>query len=182
MIPEWTRLEILCTHGIHGQLINRTKQMISCSYGRQLMTPINSILLHMVIKSGCCIMICALLFRSLRLEPYYLSSRSLVYKCFVYNLAWQELSDKKWSEFCLVFPRALEAVIASWVCYVLCWNRVVYIGSVFFILAFDFCRFCVIIRFLHPRHNNLQLRSIPDLIHYIIFLILILEKEPVFPF
>jgi len=23
-----------------------------------------------------------------------------------------------------------------------------------FILAFDFCRFCVVIRFFHPRHNG----------------------------
>ena len=51
-------------------------------------------------------------------------------------------------------------------------------------LAFDFCRFCVVIRFFYPATtaNELSLRriSIPDLIHYII--ILILEKEPVFPF
>ena len=39
--------------------------------------------------------------------------------------------------------------------------------------------FCVVIRFFHPRHNGF---SIPDLIHYIYFPILILEKEPVFPF
>ena len=53
-------------------------------------------------------------------------------------------------------------------------------------LAFDFCRFCVVIRFFHPRHNgqwpptskDFYTRSYP--LHY--FLILILEKEPVFPF
>ena len=54
-----------------------------------------------------------------------------------------------------------------------------------FFLVFDFCQFCVVIRFFHPATttNDLRLRriSIP-LIHYIYFLILILEKEPVFPF
>ena len=37
-----------------------------------------------------------------------------------------------------------------------------------FFLAFDFCRFCVVIRFVHLR--RLWRISIPDLIHYIIFL------------
>ena len=56
------------------------------------------------------------------------------------------------------------------------------------ILAFfrvRLCRFCVVIRFVHPRHNgqwppiskDFYTRSYP--LHY--FLILILEKEPVFP-
>ena len=53
-------------------------------------------------------------------------------------------------------------------------------------LAFDFYRFCVVIRFFHPRNNSqwpptskdFYTRSFP--LHY--FLILILEKEPVFPF
>ena len=53
-------------------------------------------------------------------------------------------------------------------------------------LAFDFCRFCVVIRFFYPRHNcqwpptskDFYTRSYP--LHY--FLILILGKEPVFPF
>ena len=57
----------------------------------------------------------------------------------------------------------------------------------FLSLAFDFCRFCVVIWFFHPRHNgqltsNFAGFSIPDFIHYIYFPILILEKEPVFPF
>ena len=44
-----------------------------------------------------------------------------------------------------------------------------------FFLAFDFCRFCVVIRFFIPATtaNDLQLQriSIPDLlIHYIMFL------------
>ena len=42
-----------------------------------------------------------------------------------------------------------------------------------FFLAFDFCQFCVVIRFLIPATtaNDLRLRriSIPDFIHYIIF-------------
>ena len=55
-----------------------------------------------------------------------------------------------------------------------------------FFWAFDFCRFCVVIRFFHPRHygqwpptsKDFYTRSYP--LHY--FLILILQKEPVFPF
>ena len=51
-------------------------------------------------------------------------------------------------------------------------------------LAFDVCRFCVVIRVFHPRHNgqwpptskDFYTRSYP--LHY--FLILILEEEPVF--
>ena len=58
--------------------------------------------------------------------------------------------------------------------------------DLFFFLAFDFCRFCVVIWFFHPRNNgqwpptlkDFYTRSYP--LHY--FLILILEKEPVFPF
>ena len=42
-------------------------------------------------------------------------------------------------------------------------------------LAFDFCRFCVVIRGFHPRHNGC---SIPDFIYYINVPVLILEKEP----
>ena len=51
-------------------------------------------------------------------------------------------------------------------------------------LAFNFCRFCVVICFFHPRHNDPRLRriSILDFIHYIFSTILILEKEPLFPF
>ena len=56
----------------------------------------------------------------------------------------------------------------------------------FFKFVFDFCRFCVVIWFFHPRHNSqwpptskdFYTRSYP--LHD--FLILILEKEPVFPF
>ena len=47
------------------------------------------------------------------------------------------------------------------------------------VLAFEFCRFCLVIRFFHPRHNGqwpptLKDFSIPDFIHYICFPILIL--------
>ena len=55
-----------------------------------------------------------------------------------------------------------------------------------FCLAFDFCRFCVVIRFFHPRHNGQWPTILKDFytryypLHY--FLILIPEKEPVLPF
>ena len=53
-------------------------------------------------------------------------------------------------------------------------------------LAFDFYRFCVVICFFIPATTandlGLQRISIPDFIHYIFFPILILQKEPVFPF
>ena len=53
-------------------------------------------------------------------------------------------------------------------------------------LAFDFCRFCAVIWFFHPRHKgqwsptskDFYTRSYP--LHF--FLILILEVEPLFPF
>ena len=55
----------------------------------------------------------------------------------------------------------------------------------FVFLAVDFCRFCVVIRFLslpqRPMTFDFKGCSIPDCIHYNYFLILILEKEPVFP-
>ena len=55
-----------------------------------------------------------------------------------------------------------------------------------FFLAFDFSRFCVIIRIFIPATtaNDLRLRriSIPDFIHYIFCPIFIIQKEPVFPF
>jgi len=46
----------------------------------------------------------------------------------------------------------------------------------------------MVIRFIYPRHNgqcpptSKDFLSKPDFIHYIYFPILILEKEPVFPF
>ena len=53
------------------------------------------------------------------------------------------------------------------------------------ILAFNFCRFCVVIRVFssppqRPMTSDFKGFSIPDFIHYIYFPILILEKEPVF--
>ena len=64
-------------------------------------------------------------------------------------------------------------------------NNGLYIHIVIF-LAFDLCRFCVVTRFFHPRRNgqlpptskDFYTRSYP--LHY--NLILILEKEPAFPF
>ena len=59
---------------------------------------------------------------------------------------------------------------------------------VLFFLAFDFCRFCVVIRFFHPRHNGQWPLTSKDFLSQILsnmfnFPILILEKEPVyFPF
>ena len=56
----------------------------------------------------------------------------------------------------------------------------------FCFLAFDFCRFCMVIHFFHPRHNGQWPPTSKDFytrcytLHY--FLILILEKESVFPF
>ena len=56
-----------------------------------------------------------------------------------------------------------------------------------YFLAFDFCRFWVVIRFFSPSPqrtitSDLERFSIPDFIRYIYFPILILEKESVFPF
>ena len=61
----------------------------------------------------------------------------------------------------------------------------IYIYIIF--LAFDFCRFCVVIRCFHPTQqrpmtSDFEGFSIPDFIHYIYFPILMLEKEPVFHF
>ena len=60
----------------------------------------------------------------------------------------------------------------------------IYILFVFWFLAFDFCRFCVVIRFFHPRHNGQWPPTSNDFyprfysLHFLT--ILILEKEPVF--
>ena len=62
----------------------------------------------------------------------------------------------------------------------------VHVLDFFWFLAFDFCWFSVVIPFFHPRHNgqwpptlkDFYTRSYP--LNY--FLILIFEKEPVFPF
>ena len=60
------------------------------------------------------------------------------------------------------------------------------VSAFLFFLSFDFCRFCVVIRFFlsppqQPMTSNFEGFSIPDFIQYIYFPILILEKEPVFP-
>ena len=56
-----------------------------------------------------------------------------------------------------------------------------------FLLAFDFCRFCVVIRFFIPATtaNDLQLQKdfLSQILSITFFIpILILQKEPVFPF
>ena len=61
----------------------------------------------------------------------------------------------------------------------------IWLSSLF--LAFELCRFCVVIRFFHPRHNGQWPQTSKDFLsqmffHYIYFPILILEKEPVFPY
>ena len=69
----------------------------------------------------------------------------------------------------------------SWLEVGICWTTV-FVG--FF--AFYFCRFCVVIRFSSlPQRlmtSDFEGFSSPDFIHYIYFPILILEKEPVFPY
>ena len=54
------------------------------------------------------------------------------------------------------------------------------VSAFLFFLAFDFCRFCVVICFFlsppqQPNTSNFEGFSIPDFIHYIYFLILILS-------
>ena len=52
--------------------------------------------------------------------------------------------------------------------------------------AFDFCRFCVAIRFVHPRHNGQRPPTskdfYPRFIHYIFSLSLFFKKSQYFPF
>ena len=56
----------------------------------------------------------------------------------------------------------------------------------FFLVAFDYCRFCVVVRFFQPRHNGQWPPTSKDFyprfdqLHFLT--ILILEKEQVFPF
>ena len=49
-------------------------------------------------------------------------------------------------------------------------NSVLYPNNHNFFLAFDFCRFCVVIQFFHPRDLKLRRFSIPDFILYIVVL------------
>ena len=70
------------------------------------------------------------------------------------------------------------------ICRTSCFDAVFYF---IFLLVFDFCRFGVVIRFFssppqRPMTSDFEGFSIPDVIHYIYFPILILEEEPVFPF
>ena len=61
-----------------------------------------------------------------------------------------------------------------------------FIYVIIFFSAFDFCQFCVVIQFFHPRHNGQWRRISKDfytrfyLLHF--STIIILQKEPVFPF
>ena len=55
----------------------------------------------------------------------------------------------------------------------------------FIFLAFNFCRFCVVIRFYHPRHNDLRLRRIFYTRFYRLHLFSYLnswERASIFPF
>ena len=65
------------------------------------------------------------------------------------------------------------------------WIDCFFVCFLFLFLAFDFCWFCMVYRFFHPRHNDQWLPTSKDFLSQIlsislIFLILILEKEPVF--
>ena len=52
-------------------------------------------------------------------------------------------------------------------------------------LAFDFCRFCVVIQFFHPRHNGQWLPTSKDFLSHILsitFIFLFQRKSQYFPF
>ena len=49
-----------------------------------------------------------------------------------------------------------------------------------YFLAFDFCRFCVVIQFVHPRHNGQWPPTSKDFLSQIVSIKFM--KEPVFPF
>ena len=78
---------------------------------------------------------------------------------------------------CLEVATVMFDLITALLVTIIGWNII--------FLAFDFCRFCVVIRFCssppqRPMTSDFEEFSIPDFIHYIYFYILILEKEPVF--
>ena len=58
----------------------------------------------------------------------------------------------------------------------------------FIFLRFDICRFCVVIRIYHPRQNGQCILDFEGFLSQILSItlnfltILVLEKEPVFPF
>ena len=60
------------------------------------------------------------------------------------------------------FPSPLDYIV-------ICNTSLVQFFNYLFFLAFEFCRFWVVIRFFHPRHNDFEGFSIPDLIRYIFF-------------
>ena len=43
-----------------------------------------------------------------------------------------------------------------------------YYDLIFLILAFDFCRFCVVIRFFHPRYNSQWPPTLKDFLSQIL--------------
>ena len=69
----------------------------------------------------------------------------------------------------------------KWACLQCTFYRILF----WYFLAFDFCRFCAVIRVFsfppqRPMTSDFEGFSIPDFIHYIYFPILILRKESVF--
>ena len=73
----------------------------------------------------------------------------------------------------------LEYYPVIWHCICFCYMIGVFSCYKTFFLAFDFCRFCMVIRFFHPRHNgqwpqtskDFYIRSYP-LHYFLIFLLL----------
>ena len=66
-------------------------------------------------------------------------------------------------------------------------SKILHLQTLFIYLAFDFCRFCVIIRFFHPRHNGQWPPTSRDFLSQIvsttfIFLSYFLRKSQYFPF
>ena len=91
----------------------------------------------------------------------------------------------------ILFLHLLTTVMFLWgSCYEFCpiFNSTIYLYLKKMFLAFDFCRFCVVIRFFsslpqRPLWPQTSKDFPPQIfIHYIYFPILFLQKEPVFPF
>ena len=65
------------------------------------------------------------------------------------------------------------------------YNCIVFCCCCFVFLAFDFCRFCVAIRFFHPRHNGQYPPISKDFLSKILsitFIFLSWERASIFPF
>ena len=103
----------------------------------------------------------------------------MIVGCFSLALNREFVSNNS-SNSCVCLCFKLSIPIITWKL----WLHIV--GFLIFFLAFDFCAFCVVFQIFHPRHNSqwpptskdFYTRSYP--LHYL--LILILDKEPVFPF